>query len=87
MAAGALCVVTDTIGMDELIEDGEHGFVVARSDLDAAVAVIDRVFSNPAVVPEITQAARKRVCERFDVEATIGDLLERWESLVHERRS
>ncbi|MFF7107638.1 glycosyltransferase family 4 protein [Pseudomonas sichuanensis] len=76
MAAGCVCVSSDSPGIDELLEHGRTGFVFAADDEQA---VIDSVVAglDDAAAP-IGAAAAQSVRSGFDVNVSAGKYLKLW---------
>ena len=86
MAAGCVCLATRSPGIEELIEDGVHGFVVAPGDVDGAARRLDDLFRNPERMAPIVAAARARIAARFDVRQSMDRYRECWQGLLAARR-
>ena len=72
MAAGKPVVATDAGAVQEIVEDGVHGRLVAVGDDQAlAEAVID-LLTHRRLAERIGQAGRVRVRERFDVQQYVS---------------
>jgi len=82
MAAECLCVVTRTRAIDELLQDGVHGFVVERADIEGGTAKVDWALANPDQARAIGRAALAHVRAHFDVARAMAAYAERWEQLV-----
>jgi glycosyltransferase involved in cell wall biosynthesis len=82
MASRCVCIVTDTMGIAELVEDGTSGFVVAPGDSEGAAQRIDYVFGNPAHAPTIGAAARQHVIANFDVRRAMRLYQQCWHEIV-----
>ena len=76
-----LCVVTETKGIEELVADGEEGFVVPPGDIGAAAEKIDRLFSDAVLGERMAEAACRRVRHHFDVDRLIQARIARWREL------
>lgn len=85
MASGCACVVSRTAGIDELIEDGVHGFVVDCGAIDAAVERVDWILHHPAEARAIAEAAKERLYQEFDVDGSMRAYRLAWEDLVFVR--
>lgn len=57
LAAGAVCIATDVSGADDILTDGEDGFIVPQRDPDALAAALRRAIEMDAM-------ARRRMLER-----------------------
>jgi colanic acid/amylovoran biosynthesis glycosyltransferase len=82
MASGCVCVVSRTAGIDELVEDGVHGFVVDYGDIAGAVERVDWAFRHPTEARAIAQAGEARVYREFDVDVSMGEYRRQWEQLA-----
>ncbi len=65
-AAAKPCVVTDTTGVREVVEDGRTGFVVPVGDHGALADRVVRLLTDPPLRQRLGQQARRRVEERFN---------------------
>jgi glycosyltransferase involved in cell wall biosynthesis len=68
MAMGKPVVVTGTIGLDDLIADGETGFKVAPGDVDGWVAAIRRLRDDPLLRARMGENARHWVMHNATIE-------------------
>ena len=82
MASACLCVVSRTAGIDELVEDGVHGFVVDYGDIAGAVERVDWAFRQPAEARAIARAGEARIYLEFDADVSMGEYRQQWEQLV-----
>jgi len=85
MAVGTVCVSSRTSGIEELLADGEHGFVVDHGDVDAAAAAVARILTDPALRTQMAEAARRHVETHFDLERTMTRYRDTWSELVRSR--
>jgi glycosyltransferase involved in cell wall biosynthesis len=77
-ASGVPCVATKAGGVEEVVVDGETGFVVPCGDPDALAAGMARLATlDPASRSAIGRAARERALARFDMRRVV----EQWEAL------
>jgi glycosyltransferase involved in cell wall biosynthesis len=83
MASGCACVVSATKGIEELVRDGETGYVVGADDLGAARQCVERVFAGDGSA--MRERARRHVAEHFDLDAIMDRYHRRWEALVKEK--
>ena len=66
MACERLVIASDAGGMPEVIEHGQSGFLVPRTELHRLGEAILEVMSLPAEQRRtIATAARRRICEAF----------------------
>lgn len=82
MCSRCLCIVTESPGIGELLEDGVHGFVVAHGEIATAARRVGEVFRGEVAVEEMVSAASERIRTHFDVERNMGLYLERWSELL-----
>jgi colanic acid/amylovoran biosynthesis glycosyltransferase len=81
MACRCLCLVSSTPGIEELVADGETGFVL---DLDEEVFAgrLNEVFAHPERYTAMVDAAEVFVRENFDARLQMGKYRQIWEELV-----
>ncbi len=80
MALGTPVIGSLGTSFDELIEDGETGFLAPAGDPEALGAKIVEAWRSPAL-GKIADEARRSV-ERFSPERTVGEMLDRLRALV-----
>jgi glycosyltransferase involved in cell wall biosynthesis len=82
MACGLPVVCTDSGGNPELVEDGATGFLVTPRDTEALVSALRALRDDPARVREMGREGRRRLRERFTVEAMTAGYVAVYESLL-----
>jgi glycosyltransferase involved in cell wall biosynthesis len=70
MAMGVPVISTRISGIPELIDDGVHGLLVESRDADALADALARLLTDPALHARLSEAGRRRICERFDSRRT-----------------
>lgn len=80
MAAGCACVVSRTWGIEELVQDGESGCVVAEGDVAGAAAAVGRLWREPAWRARLVARARAHLERYFDAARSMRRYVEVWES-------
>jgi len=85
MASRCLCVVTRTQGIDELLLDGVHGFIVEPGDVATAAAKADWALANRGPAMVLAEAAKEHVHAHFDVNRSMGIYAHRWAELARKR--
>ena len=80
MALGKVVVGTFEGSFDELIDDGQNGFLVAADDVAALTAKLSEAWTNPNL-PAIGKAARRRVND-FLPEKTTESLLRYYRQIL-----
>lgn len=94
IAAGCACVVSRTAGIEELVQDGVHGFVVEVGDVAAAAAAVERLFADAGLRQRLAAAALGHLRARFDAQVNMRRYVEVWGealprgkggALVHQR--
>ena len=66
LAAGKVCVATNESGADNIITDGESGFLLPHKDSQKLKSVIETALSLPDEKRLEIQAAAKKTAEQFD---------------------
>ncbi len=88
MALGCATIVTRTVGIDELVEDGRTGYVVEPKDRAALAARLLATFTaDEAARSAMRAAALAHVAQHFDVGRSMATYLATWRKLVDERRA
>jgi glycosyltransferase involved in cell wall biosynthesis len=78
MASRCVCIVTETSGIDELVEDRRHGFVVSQGNVASAAARVDEVFRRQLDATAISHAASDRISSQFNVTESMRSYQRRW---------
>ena len=73
-AAGVPQVAGDSGGASEAVLDGETGFVVDPTDVDAVAAALERLLSDADLRARMGEAARTRAVEHFDYDRLASQL-------------
>jgi glycosyltransferase involved in cell wall biosynthesis len=85
MAHGCVCVVSDTTGIEELVEHEVSGFVLGDWSPESVAALVERLAGDPERRAEIGRAAIAAARRDFDVAVTSRRYLELWQRLRAER--
>ncbi|MEL6130624.1 MAG: glycosyltransferase family 4 protein [Cyanobacteria bacterium J06554_1] len=67
MASGCVVLGSKTAPVEEVITDGENGFLVDFWDVDAIATQLNTLLDNSAQLAPIRQQARQTVVERYDL--------------------
>lgn len=70
MAMGVPVVSTRISGIPELVDDGVHGLLVPSRDADGLADALERVLTDAGLRARLSDAGRRRICERFDSRRT-----------------
>lgn len=65
MAAGKAVVATRSGGAEEVVVDGETGFLVSAGDAVALAGAIDKALSDPTALAEMGRKGRERALSEF----------------------
>ena len=82
MASECASVVTDVGGNAEHLREGIDGYLVPRSDDQKLAERLVELLSSPSSVKQMGQAARKQVCEKFDLKDAVEQYADLYEKLV-----
>lgn len=85
MASGVPVVATDFAGVEELISNGETGFVVRRGDVSGMADRIESLLRNADQRRRVGEAGKQLVREGFSVEAMSRRLLDVYEDALSSR--
>lgn len=74
MAASLPCVATDVGGNSEAVEDGVSGFIIPSQDADTLADRVGRLIQDPELANRMGRAGRKRLEEKFTLDAMMKQL-------------
>lgn len=74
MAMGVPIVTSPISGIPEMVDDGEHGLLVAPGDVSALAEALTRLLADDELHQRLARQGRARICERFDSRRTTLDL-------------
>lgn len=78
MLAGCICIVSNTPGIDELIEHGKTGFIIEENNYDLIPNLISSL--DEIKKEEIRTNAKEFILKNFDVELSMKKYINIWES-------
>ena len=81
MALGIPCIVMDTPAMQEVVKDGETGFVVPDGDIEALGEKIVLLLTDETTRKRMGNAAKERVDQHFNLTVLVKKLASWIESL------
>lgn len=85
MAAGCACIGSDVVGLREVVQHGQTGYLVPESDVSAMASALLTLLTQPQQATSLAQAARTHAERSFDTNITAsryGTLF----SAIHTRR-
>jgi lipopolysaccharide heptosyltransferase II len=75
-AAGVPVVATQVGGVVDIIEDGKNGLLVPPEDPQAMSEAILKIIRDPQLARSLSEAARKKVEEKFNIELMVNSTLD-----------
>ena len=81
MMSFCVCVVAESPGINELIENGRTGFVVAPGDVESARQTIEEVLTDTSRAALLAEAARTFVVKNLDADRLAAYKIEIWQTL------
>lgn len=66
MSYGLVPIVSNVSGVDEVINNGDNGFVFDNNDIEGYVDVVTRLSSNRELLIDLKKKARKTIVEKCD---------------------
>lgn len=85
MACGLPVVAARVGGIPEVIDDGEHGTLVAAADTEALAAALARYVETPALASRHGSAARARIEQRYSMTAMLAAYTSLYDALCQEK--
>jgi len=83
MLAGTPVVATHGGGVDEIITEGQDGFLVPPADPAALALAVGRIIQDPALAAKLPSAALESASERFSMEKTVGRIRQLLKDVVY----
>ena len=87
MLRQCLCLSTRTAGIEELIEDGVSGILVAYGDVETAAARLKGVLADPRATERMIAAGQAKIAHEFDVDLLMAERLRQWSALCNTGRA
>jgi glycosyltransferase involved in cell wall biosynthesis len=84
MACGCFCVSSQTPGMEELIDNGEDGYLVAPGDLEAATEIVSSYFEDRKDYEEVKDKAETKIERLFNLGEAVRGYRDEWETIASE---
>lgn len=84
-AAGLPVISTLHSGISEGVVDGKSGFLVREKDVDALAERIEYLIEHPEIWPQMGEAGRKFVEEKYDIRKLNQKLVGVYQSLLQSR--
>jgi mannosyltransferase len=82
MSSGAALVASRAGAAELVVEDGVTGVLTPPGDVDALVAALEPLLRDPAAAAAMGAQARKRVVEKFSLDAETNNIAEVYRTLV-----
>ncbi len=82
MASGCLVIGSRAVGVEELIQDGEDGFLFNVGDVRALADIIDNAQNNLPEIQPLTKAARDKVIRYYDKSRVAQDYYDLFKNLM-----
>jgi len=82
MTAGLPVVASENGGLTELVHHEETALSVEPKSLDLIVLALERLLETPELADELTRTARKRVIEKYSLQAHVENTLDLYEELL-----
>ncbi len=88
MSCGVPLVTTTGGALPEVVgEDGVTGLLVPPGDAGALAMAIDRILGDPALGARLSEAARRRILERFTWRACASSTAEHYRWIIEEHKA
>jgi glycosyltransferase involved in cell wall biosynthesis len=85
IACNCLCVVTRTLGIEELLEHDKHGYVVGQHDIDSAANYVLCGFEDTERYQRMTQEACRHLQSKFAHDKIIALYNHHWRRILDNR--
>ena len=85
MAASIPVIATDIDGMNEIITNGENGFLVPPADARALAEKINLVLSNPSIAQITTLRGKKKVHNEYSAKKMADGVTRIYEEIIRKK--
>ena len=85
MACGLPVVASRVGGIPEVVTEGEHGYLVPPSDTEALATALGRYVADPDLARRHGDAARRRIEQRFGMDAMLSAYLGLYDHLYEQK--
>jgi len=82
MSHGVPVIANRIAGMDEIITDGQNGFLVPPGDVQQLAERIGQLLDDPELRKRVGAAGRRNVEERFDMRQRASEFRRLYEELA-----
>lgn len=83
MAAGCVCVATNTGPIPEVVQDGKDGVLVPSADAEALARAICDLLGDPSRRSQLATAAKQKAFSKFQPKEQAERLTRVYESVIH----
>ncbi len=82
MSRGMSIIATNVGGIPEVIENGKEGILISPEDPEILIQTINKLLENEELRKNISQAAYKKVKDKFSIKAYFTHMVDFYSSLV-----
>ena len=86
MLRRCICLSTRTLGIEELIDDGEDGLIVELGDVEAGAKRLGALLRDAAAAERMAAGAQSRIADDFNVDLLMAERLKQWAALREARQ-
>ena len=80
MLAKCLCIVSETPGIEELVENNGTGYIVKSGNFNKMYCIADNIFTNKVNRKPIVEKAFLHITNNFDIKKLMDNYIGIWES-------
>jgi len=74
MACGSILISYGNEGSDEIIRDGENGFLAREGDAEASAEILLRLLREPNLSAQISSNAREQIEKQFSMQTYLSNI-------------
>ncbi|WP_232225145.1 glycosyltransferase family 4 protein [Dactylococcopsis salina] len=87
IASKCLCVTTQTLGIEELVEHEQHGYIVPQGDYTSAANYLNQILNNPQKINGMRKLAYHHLLCKFDLNVNMMRYRDLWQKCIENKVS
>ena len=87
MSVGCICIVSKTVGIEELIQDNINGYIIDPTDFNRINELIVNIYTNKDEFQRISNNAIEQIKVKFDANNNMNNYFIKWNNLIQNNQT